>query len=333
MEQKWFETFGESLAGEEYIFLLDTIGGVRASLYSVEGNTYLSANRELFNGMNGNPSPYKKYESVFMDMMEHDKGLHVYRYRDGCFAEYRSLPKKVYDPHVYDGCQHEVILREEFGLEPQSAEAQEAFAAALKKAERFKKTLVYSCYIGDTPQIIERAKTASNAQLNKKFEYFSTPLSLCARNNDLAGFRAVAEAGADLTKAVTRGTVSPLGEAIRCSPDIVLYAAKAFPDVFDAHFRNWGGNVSACTDRRVYELLFDLYGTEGMEDLIFSMIQMNNGEGLAFLLEHGANVRQYHPRWKCTPLEFAERKYKQYKNPENPFTSLWQMVTDAAGNG
>lgn len=329
---EWYEAFIGDLELDDYVFILDTIGGVHASLCSVENGEYTWRNRELFNGKDGNIAPYDTYKDIFMDMMEHDCAIHVYRYADGRFTEHRQFTRRDYDPFVYEECQREIMLRTEFGLEPHSAENKEAFAKALKKAEKFMKSLLYACYVGDTPAVIERAKTASKAQLNRKLQCYGTPLTYCAQHNDLEGFRAVAEAGADFSVTCAGGTVSPMNEAIKHSPDIVLYVHSAFPEIFEQHFKNWDGRIPACTDLRVYELMYSLYGTEGMaENLLFGLVQYQNAVGLRFALEHGADFLEYRDSYyKMNALEFAEMRYQNKGKPDESFREVYEMLKTAA---
>ena len=322
MENKWYENF---------INDLNTLRGVQSALYMINGKEYSVANMELFNGKNGNISPYKKYESIFMDMMNNDKPLHVYRYENGLFAEHKCLSEKRYDSFVYGDCTYDVLLKEEFCLEPKDDEAKDRFLKSLKKAERFKRTLLYACYANDTQAIVERAKTASKAQLDKKFEYLGTPLSFCAKNNNLEGFKALAEAGADINKSIAGGTVSPLDEAVKHSPDIIFYVYDNFPDIFEAHFKDWNGRISYCTDIKIYELMYSLYGTNGMEKLVFGLIANRNVIGLKFALEHGADFLEYKASYyKCNALKYAEIEYNKYTDSDNPLKEIYNMLKSAA---
>ena len=331
MENKWYENFINDLEYGGYVFILNTFRGVQSALYMINGKEYSVANMELFNRKNGNISPYEKYESIFMDMMNNDKALHVYRYENGLFAEHKCLSEKRYDSFVYGDCTYDVLLKEEFCLEPKGDAAKSKFQKSFQKAERFKKTLLYACYVNDTQAIVERAKTASKAQLDKKFEYLGTPLSFCAKNDNLEGFKALVEAGSDMNKSITGGTVSPLDEAVKHSPDIIFYVHDNFHDIFEAHFKDWSGCISYCTDIKIYELMYRLYGTDGMEKLVFGLISTRNVIGLKFALEHGADFLEYKASYyKCNALKYAEIEYKKYTDPDNPLKEIYNMLKSAA---
>lgn len=335
MDKKWIVQLAGDILNDigegEFIFLLNTLHGVSAQLYKIENGGYSSCSVELFNGKNSKQSLYDKYQSVFTYMMDNDKALHVLRVTDGTIADYRRLNEKDHDPLIYGECREYALLKDEYGLEPNDADEKEKMENEMKKVERLKKTLVYSCYIGDTEAIIERAKTASKAQLDKKLGIYGTPLIFCAKNNDLEGFKAVAEAGADLTKTVTKGTLSPLGTAIKYSPEIVLYVQENFPEIFDSHFKNWSGGVTYSKDMRIYELMYSLYGTTGMEQLMFSLVENKNIEGLDFALKHGADLLNYrHSYYKCSALEFAKMRWSRYKDPQNEYTEVYELLKTAA---
>ena len=331
MENKWYENFINDLEYGDYVFILNTLKGIQSALYMINGKEYSGANTELFNEKNGSISPYKKYESIFMDMMNNNKALHVYRYENGQFTEHKCFSEKIYDSFVYGDCTYDVLLKEEFGLEPKGDEAKSKFQKSFKKAERFKKTLLYACYVNDTQAIVERAKTASKAQLDKKFEYLGTPLSFCAQKDNLEGFKALVEAGADMNKSIAGGTVSPLGEAIKHSSDIIFYVHDNFSDIFEAHFKDWNGCISYCTDIKIYELMYSLYGTNGMEKLVFGLIANRNVVGLKFALEHGVDFLEYKASYyKCNALKYAEIEYKKYKDSDNPLKEIYNMLKSAA---
>lgn len=67
------------------------------------------------------------------------------------------------------GCANgELIMRKEFGMEPQSPEWKAKFAENLTKAEKFMQMFTYACYVNDTAAIIERAKTAQCENYSSK---------------------------------------------------------------------------------------------------------------------------------------------------------------------
>ncbi|MDE7294084.1 MAG: hypothetical protein K2N72_06640, partial [Oscillospiraceae bacterium] len=188
MHTEWDEEIINDLKYDDYILIIETYNtiGVRAKDYRLESGGYISSPREI-NYVDG---LYGKYEKQFFDAAsKNDNAVHVYLYEKGKFKEYRQFAKKDYDAYVYQGCNHEALLLNEFGLEPLPEETRAKVGKKLKAAEKFKQSLLYACYVGDTEKIIERAKTASKAQLNKKLDYIGTPLSFCAAHNDLEGFK------------------------------------------------------------------------------------------------------------------------------------------------
>ncbi len=335
MDKKWIVQLAgdilNDIGGGEFIFLLNTLHGVSAQLCKIENGGYSYCSARLFNAANSKQPLYDKYQSVFTYMMDNDKATHVLRVADGTIADYRRLNERDYDALIYGDCKEYALLKGEYGLEPNDADEKEKMENEMKKVERLKKTPVYSCYIGDTEAIISRAKTASKAQLDKKLDIYGTPLIFCAKNNDPEGFKAVAEAGADLAKTLTRGTLSPLGTAIRYSPDIVLYVHEKFPEVFDSHFKNWSGGVAYSKDMRIYELMYSLYGKNGMRELMFSLVENKNIEGLDFALKRGVDFLEYrHSYYKCNALEFAKMRWSRYKDPQNEYTEVYELLKTAA---
>ena len=115
--------------------------------------------------------------------------------------------------------------------------------------------------------------------------------------------------------------------------DIIFYVHDNFPDIFEAHFKDWSGCISYCTDIQIYELMYSLYGTNGMEKLVFGLISTRNVIGLKFVLEHGADFLEYKASYyKCNALKYAEIEYNKYTDPDNPLKEIYNMLKIAAEN-
>ena len=319
-DRPWYDAIIDMLPHDDYILLMDTNHRVSMDLFHVIGSEYTRNSTDLFGARFGKTPPYKRWEQHFRWMMDHDQAFRAYRYENGKLTEVRELSAQFYDAQIYEGCLNAFILRHEFGLEPKNAEEKANFAAQLAKAEAFMQTLVYACYADDTAAIIERAKTAPKAELDRKFEYFGTPLSFCAAHDNLEGFQAVAEAGASLTKSIVSGTVSPLREAVRHSPRILRYVLERFPTVFEQQFHNWEGGIFWCNDRELIDLMFSRYGAAGMETYYYSLLLESSVDlkRLRYLIEHRVDCIHYKDDYyKYTPLGFAEFKYEQYPNEDH----------------
>ena len=320
----WPQKIIEKLKYDDYILIMNTCNTIRMDLYHVIGNEYTECFEESFNCVSAKPL-YYEWDEHFRWMMVNDHIFRAYRYENGKLTETRDIDKKRYDPNIYRLCEMQMILRQEFGLEPQSAEAKAAFAAELAKAEALMQTLHYACYVNDTPAIIVRAKTASKADLNYVWDdVHGTPLILCARNNNPEGFKALAEAGADLQKGI-RKYFYPLEEARMHSPAIMRYVLETYPDVFDAWFGGWQHSVYWCGDEELLEDLFKRYSADGLEEYYFSaMIKPPvSMDSLRFLTSHHVDCTKYvHPSHKCTAVEFAEKKCQEYPDDEGYKTAL-----------
>lgn len=74
------------------------------------------------------------------------------------------------------------------------------------------------------------AEGGKKGQLNKKMQYYGTPLGICAKNNNVDAFIAIVEKGADLNKVSLADR--PLKIAFRYSPDIVFYIYENYREQF-----------------------------------------------------------------------------------------------------
>lgn len=327
IDREWPQEIIKRLKYDDYILIFNTNMCIDMTLYHVIGNEYVSSRDETYNSGSGR-SLYKEWEEYFEWMMENDKALRAYHYVNGKLAEIRELDQKLYNSWVYADCLDEVILRNEFGLEPQSEEWKAEFAVSLAKAEKFRKTLVYACYADDRPAILERAAKASKTALNQKFEYFGTPLTFCAEHDFLEGFKLIAERGGDLTKQIVAGTVCPIRKAMLHSPEITLYIAENHPEAFDAHYKNWEYGIVITDDTRVWDILFERWGSTGMEKLFFTYLlneENVNIKMIKYMIDHGADYLNYVDRdYKCNALIFAQRQYEKYGDDSHK--EAWELM-------
>ena len=332
----WPEKVIDKLKYDDYILIMNTCQCIAMNIYHVIGNEYTDSNDESYNCVPAKPL-YYEWDEYFRWMMVNDHIFRAYRYEHGKLVETRDIDKKRYDQNIYIGCQIEMILRQEFGLEPQSPEWKAKFAAELAKAEEFKQTLVYACYVNDTPAILARAKHAKKADLNFVFEHVhATPLILCARNDNLEGFRALAEAGADLKKSV-RNWIRPLEEARVHSPAILRYVFETYPDVFDSWYGNWKNDAFYCSDGELIEDMFRRYGAQGLEECYFTAMVKPpvSMDTLKFLTSHHVDCSSYLSKYhKCSAVEFAEKKCGEYPDDDGYKAALellkQAMLTDRA---
>lgn len=328
----WAEKLIEKLQYDDYIMILDTNKKIDMKLFHVIGNEYTDSCNEAFNNSSEEAQAiYCEWKDHLIWMSNNDRKLRAYRYEHGKLVETRELDTRLYDWSIYKFFVTEAILYEEFGLEPQDSKRKEGFAAALAEAEQYKKTLFYACCINDTAAIIERAKTAKKSELN----FFSqdksaTPAMLCARNNNLEGFKALAEAGADLITA-KRGYFHPLTEAREHSPAIMRYVFDTYPDVFDARFKGWKNNAFYCNDWSLVEDMFRRYGAKGLEDEYFqALYKTAKMDILQFLISHHVDCICVVSDYKCNAVQYAEQMCQENPDSEEYKTALELIRQEAS---
>lgn len=213
-----------------------------------------------------------------------------------------------YNPELFTNDVFELILFQEYGIEPSDEERKQILKKSIKE-EKIKDTLVYACYENNTNKIFECLKNTKTSQLNKKLEYTGTPLGLCAKNNNLAGFKAIAEAGADIGKISLADT--PLSIAFTYSADIVKYIYTNFREQFDKEVDKMGFGIAIHSkDTKLLQLLFD-YGCDidcsGKPfPPLHNFADFNNIVGLRFLIEHGVNINTKN-QYKQNALDRAKR--------------------------
>ena len=231
MDSKWYETFINDLETENCMLVVSTdfsncktAASVSSRVFTVENNEYTA-----YSGFNipiNGQTVQSKYTDIFSTLVK-PSGVHIYRYENNRFVGHECLTS--YDPALYNGFRIYAALFKEYGMVPADEKAKAALQKNLKDSEKLAKSLVYACYINDTQLIVERAAKASKAQLNRLMDYaFKTPLGFCALNDNLTGFKVVAEHGADIGKPFAAST--PLSVALNHSPDIAVYIRDNFPE-------------------------------------------------------------------------------------------------------
>ncbi len=329
---QWAEKLIEKLQYDDYIMILNTNQKIDMKLFHVIGNEYTDSCNEAFNNSSEESQAiYCEWKDHLIWMSNNDRKLRAYRYEHGKLVETRELDTKLYRWSIYKFFVTEAILHEEFGLMPQDSKRKEGFAAALAEAEQYKKTLFYACYINDTAAIIERAKTAKKSELNFFSEdELATPAMLCAKNDNLEGFKALAEAGADLITA-KRGYFHPLAEACQNSPAIMRYVFDNYPDVFDARFKGWKHSAFACNDWSLIEDMFRRYGGKGLEYIYFqALFKTVKMDILQFLISHHVDCTCVVSDYKCNAVQYAEQKCQENPDSEEYKTALELIRQEAA---
>ncbi|MCR5121489.1 MAG: hypothetical protein K6B74_03615 [Ruminococcus sp.] len=261
-------------------------------------------------------STHNKFRKHFAQYMKHP-GEHYFRYENGEFAEYRCFDDLEYNSGLYERYTDDVIFIREYGLKPARTEKMEDIEKMMKKAERTRKSLLYACKYKNTELIKQLAPTSKPTQLNKTEAYTNTAIGFCARNDDLEGFKAMAEAGADMTKKV--GGKDALSDAYSCSPAIMIYVHDNYPDIFKARFpKGFGAAIAAkWTDRAALDRLYEIgmncseeHLSGDFEPLLFKMIDNNNPVGVQFLYDKGfdlANIRRAERYGGRNAIEEADR--------------------------
>ena len=280
--QQLYSDIAKKIDSNHYYFaILATNNTFTSALYSVENNTIHYANKtvEVFKVFSDRIQQELKGTGVTIIYQENTPSFNV-----------KSIPK--YNPELFDQDLFELLIFQEFGIKPASEERMTILESSIKK-EKIKDTLVYACYANDTANIIERAKTAKKSHLNKVLEYTGTPLAFCAENNNLEGFMAVAEKGADINKK-SLGS-SPLQIAFKHTPDIVTYIYENHREAFDKEFNKRGFYLAAdCTNRETLDFLLRIGGDLNTYDASFphlhNFTDRNNLVGITFCLDNKVDI-------------------------------------------
>ena len=238
------------------------------------------------------------------------KGILLIRVENGIDPTFKLISH--YNPELYSSDVFELILFQEYGIEPCDEERKQVLKKSIKE-EKIKATLVYACYENNTNKILQCLKNIKQSQLDKKLKYTGTPLGFCAKNNNIVAFKAIAEAGASIGKVSLAYT--PLSIAFTYSPDIVKYIYTNFREQFDKEVYKKGFDIAINTkDTELLQLLFDWGCDVNCADSPFpplhNFVDLNNVIGLKFLIEHGADIDRKN-QYKQTALDRAKRSNRQ----------------------
>ena len=269
-------------------------------LKRIEGNEIKSDNEAL--------SAHDDYKEIFRGLYEQfSEGIHLYKYENNKCVDERHIP--YFNPEILFKGPAVLAIYQEYGLEPQEEYSKKELAEAIK-AEKIKKTLVYACYTNDMEKIQQHLNNEklTKAQLNKVLKLYGTPLTLCARNNNLEAFKAIAEKGADIGKTFSGGG-TPLSTAFQNSYDIVLYILENYPEQFEKEVKDFTF-ASVSKDIRVFQLLkdlgYDLHCEGQKHPMLHLCVDYRNLVGLKFLLDNGVDINLQNASGQ-TALERAER--------------------------
>lgn len=251
---------------------------------------------------------HESFNEIALELYEHfSKGIHLYMYDNHKCVEERYVP--YFNPELMFNGEDLLAIYQEFGLEPQDESKKKELEAAIK-AEKIKNTLVYACYTNDNEKIQEHLANdkLTKTQLNKVLKLCGTPLTLCAMNDNLQAFKAIAEKGADISKKFAAGG-TPLLTAFRYSYDIVMYIYENYREQFEKEVKDFSC-AAASTDIRIFQLLKDLgydFHCEGQKyPMLHSCVDCKNLVGLKFLLDNGVDINLRNT-YGQTALERAER--------------------------
>ncbi len=234
------------------------------------------------------------------------EGIHLFRFSDSQCADQHHIAH--FNPELlYKGAES-LAIYQEYGLKPENESGKKQLEEALK-AEKIKNTLVYACYENDSAKIMQYLENdkLNKAQLNKALELCGTPLTLCAANDNLGAFIAIAEKGADIGKKCCGD--SPLKKALNHSYDIVRYIFENYREQFDKEVKGFNDACYA-RDVRVLQLLkdlgFDLCCAGQKFPPLHTFVDHENPVGVRFLLDNGVDISLKNKNGQ-TALERAKR--------------------------
>lgn len=253
-------------------------------LYRVREKEIVSDNKALFGS--------DLFDTLLTESQDHfSEGIHLFRFSDSQCIDQRHIAH--FNPELlYKGAEY-LVIYQEYELEPENESGKQQLKEALK-AEKIKDTLVYACYENNKEKIMQylASDQLKKAQLNKVLNLCGTPLILCAKNDNLEAFQAIAEKGADLGKKFA-GRETPLWTAMIYSYDIVQYIFENDREQFDKEVT---GFTYACytKDVRVLQLLKDLgfdMRCEGQKfPPLHTFADYGNLVGVKFLLDNGVDA-------------------------------------------
>lgn len=232
------------------------------------------------------------FDTLLVEAQDHfSEGIHLFHFSDSQCADRRHIAH--FNPELlYKGAEC-LAIYQEYGLKPENESGKQQLKEALK-GEKIKDTLVYACYENNREKIMQylASDQLKKAQLNKVLNLCGTPLILCAKNDNLEAFKAIAEKGADIGKKFA-GRETPLWTAMIYSYDIVQYIFENHREQFDKEVT---GFTYACytKDVRVLQLLKDLgfdMCCEGQKfPPLHTFADYGNLVGVKFLLDNGVDA-------------------------------------------
>lgn len=270
-------------------------------LYRISGQEIMNDNEAFPKG--------DLFNRIMMEVEEHFlKGIHLFRFSGSQCTDQRHISH--FNPELLFNGEDRLAIYQEYGLEPKDENGKKQLEQALK-AEKIKNTLVYACYENDNEKIIQylASDKLNKAQLNKVLHLCGTPLIICAKNDNLQAFRAIAEKGADVSKKFS-GRETALWTAMIYSYDIVQYIFENYRQQFDKEVT---GFLYACytKDVRVLQLLKDLgfdLCCEGQKfPPLHTFVDYGNLVGIRFLLDNGVDVNLKN-QFGQTALERAQNE-------------------------
>lgn len=220
------------------------------------------------------------------------KGIHLYKFVDKECIDEKYVSH--YNPNLLGDRANILTIYQEYGYEPQDEWDKNNLQESIKK-EKIKDTLVYACYLNDNEKIqkcLSKTKI-SKTQLNMRLDLCGTPLTICAENNNVEAFKAIAEKGAEVKKSCMGTT--PLASAWGYSPEIVEYIYENFREVFDKEMSTWSMNsLKNEKDVKLLKMAMDggcdIYGEGDRFPPLHSFVIANNLVGIKFLLDNGVDV-------------------------------------------
>ncbi len=237
-----------------------------------------------------------------------DNGIYLFRFKDSSCTDKRHI--KIFNTERLLKGSHFLAIYQEFGLLPTEKLYKQQLEESLR-AESIKNTLVWACYTGDDEMIRLHLSNPRlpKSQLNKYMKLAGTPLTLCAKNDDIDSFKELVKKGADLDKKVA-GEDSPLLTAFKYSYEIVMYIYENHREQFKKEVKDFSC-LNVRSDIRLYQLLKDAgcdFLCEGRAyPLLHIYARNNNVYGVKFLLENGIDIGLKN-RFDETALDVAEQE-------------------------
>lgn len=287
---------------KNYCYLIEHTGhSLTSGLYEISAYGFKYSNHTV--------DIFKNF-SEYIESVVQGKGIYLSRMENRKKPTFKFFSH--YNPELFTEDIFDLIIFQEYNIEPCDEERKQVLQQSIK-AEKIKDTLVYACYENDTDKIIECLKHAKKSQLDKKLKYTGTSIGLCAENNNIAAFKAVAEAGASIGKISLAST--PLEIAFTYSADIVKYICTNFREQFDKEVLKKGFRIAINTkDIELLQLLFDNGCDINCAGKPFpplhNFADVNNITGIKFLLNNGADINVKN-NYKQTPLDRAKARDNQ----------------------